>query len=179
MVTRPPSNLLKSIKFTTQKEKMHLKKSFLCVAGCLFAATTIGALLTPKLSAAIKAAFVEVVMPSKPFFAFLVSSSSAIPQGAGPGEGTLGVTNITVSNSGSEVNGVQIFQPVTDNCSNPTTRNIEGGPLFLVFVQPQQTVTLPFPTPLVFAQTGGRSCIAVAATISSSNMLVSVTGFVN
>ena len=33
-------------------------------------------------------------------------------------------------------------------------------------------------TPLVFAQTGGRSCIAVAA-LGSSTMLVSVTGFVN
>jgi hypothetical protein len=177
MVTRPTSNILKSIKFTTQNGKMQLRNSLLCVAGCLFAATIVGALLTPKLSAAIKAAFVEVVMPSKPFFAFL-NSSSLIPQGAGPGEGTLGVTNITVSNSGSEANGVQIFQPVTDNCSNPTTRNIEGGPLFLVSVQPQQTVTLPFPTPLVFAQTGGRSCIAVAA-LGSSTMLVSVTGFVN
>ena len=57
---------------------MQLKKRFLYVSGCLLGIVAIGALSTPKLSAAIKAAVVEIVFPSRPFFATLAVPKEAL-----------------------------------------------------------------------------------------------------
>ena len=78
---------------------MQLLKRILCVSGCVAGLLAIGVLSSPKLAAAIRGAFVEVAFPSQPFFATLsVPVNFPGPHAAGPETGTLGVTNLIVTN---------------------------------------------------------------------------------
>src|SRR6185437_3362798 len=146
----------------TERKNIMLKKRLLCAAGGLVVLAGIGTLSAPKLKAAIKAAFVEVVQPSRPFYAtvFTPVNFPGVPFAAGPDQGTIGVTNITVTNFQNTPAQVTIFQPVL----NPDARSCGGGVASFggpgsidisVHLQPEQTLTLPFPTPLVFTPQNG------------------------
>ena len=91
---------------------MHLKKRLLWIAGCLLGVLACSAAFAPKLSAAIKSALVEIVLPSKPFFGQTGVTVNDVHFGTGTEEGTLGITNLIVTNFNDVVSTVEIFQPV-------------------------------------------------------------------
>ena len=161
---------------------MHLKKTILCSAGCLVGVLAVGGIFAPKLAAGIKAAVVEIVLPSKPFLGQAGVTVNNVHFGTGSEEGTLGITNLVVTNFNNVVSTVEIFQPVlstgASTCFGPITGS--GGP-FSIFMtlrlQPNQTLSIPFPTPLVIPPVNGHSCIAAEG--PPGLFEVNVTGFVN
>ena len=165
-----------------EREGMHLKKSLLWTAGCLVGVLACSAAFAPKLSAAIKTALVEIVLPSKPFFGQTGVTVNDVHFGTGTEEGTLGITNLVVTNFNNVVATVEVFQPgLSSNastCFGPITGG--GGP-FSIFMtlrlQPNQTLNIPFPTPLVIPAVNGHSCIAAEG--PPGLFEVSVVGFVN
>jgi len=161
---------------------MHLKKSLLCAAGCLVGVLAIGAIFAPKLSAAVRAALVEIVLPSKPFFGQTGVTVNNVHFGTGTEDGTLGITNLVVTNFNNVVSTVQIFQPVLSpsagSCFGPITGG--GGPFSISMtlrLQPNQTLNIPFPTPLVIPAVNGHSCITAEG--PPGLFEVNVIGFVN
>ena len=161
---------------------MQLTKRFLCTTGCLFGLVAIGATVAPKLSAAVKAALVEISLPSRPFFGQAGITVNNNRFGTGSDDGTLGITNLVVTNFNNEVSTVEIFQPVLSpnagSCFGPITGG--GGPFSISMtlrLQPNQTLNIPFPTPLVIPPANGHSCIA--ANGPPGFFEVSVIGFVN
>ncbi len=119
------------------------------------------------------------VIPGQPFFARLALSGGPT-QAAGPGSsGRLAVTNITISNlsTTSPTQEVYILAPVISggSCSDA----VIGGddPTLRLLVPQAQTLTVTFPTPLVFSPVDGLSCVA-AENFSNSLVEVYVTGFV-
>lgn len=161
-----------------------LMKRLLYLAGGLLALAGLGALSAPKLKGAIKAAFVEVVQPSKPFYATLFTPVNfpGVPFAGGTDQGTLGVTNITVTNFQNTPTSVTVFQPVLNSNAADCGGGVQGfgGPDSIditIHLQAQQTLSLPFPTPLVFTPQGGHSCIAVVGPAGFFETYI--TGFVN
>ena len=69
-----------------------LNKTILYAAGAFFSLAFVGALVGPRVSAAVRAALVEVVMPSNPFFDRLVLSPQNFLMSTGPNTGALGIT---------------------------------------------------------------------------------------
>ena len=162
---------------------MQLKKRFVGAAACLLGLIAIGAATTPKLSAGIKAAIVEVVMPSRPLFAVAKPPVNIPgPFGVGSDDGTLGITNLVLTNFSNNLAQINIFQPVLSpnagSCGGPITGSGGPGSIFMtVRLQPNQTLSLPFPTPLVIPPVAGHSCIAVEGPPGFFEAYV--TGFVN
>jgi len=162
---------------------MKLNKTILWAVGGFITLAAIGTLSAPRLSAAIKAAFVEVVIPSKPFFdtMFLANNN---PQSVGSDLGTFGVTTITLTNFSQSTQQVFIFAPVfsSGGCGGSGSLIIGGGrPTMNVYVQPRSTQTISYPTPLVFAGIGGHACLAAEVTtlLNDGSVEVTVNGFVN
>jgi hypothetical protein len=164
------------------RKRMHLKKRLLWTAACVVGVLACSAAFTPGVSAAIKSAVVEIVLPSKPFFGQTDVTVNDIHFGTGTEDGTLGITNLVVTNFNNVVSTVEIFQPVlspnASTCFGPITGG--GGP-FSIFMtlrlQPNQTLNVPFPTPLVIPAVNGHSCIAAEG--PPGLFEVNVVGFVN
>ena len=142
----------------------------------------IGAIFAPKLSAAVRAALVEIVLPSKPFFGQTGVTVNNIHFGTGSEEGTLGITNLVVTNFNNVVSTVQVLQlvlsPSAGSCFGPITGS--GGPFSITMnlrLQPNQTLNIPFPTPLVIPAVNGHSCITAEG--PPGLFEVNVIGFVN
>jgi hypothetical protein len=162
---------------------MKLHKLALYSFGCLVLVAVVAAITSPKLSAAVRAALTEVVIPSRPFndtMQHVLNLSKSI----GPDVGTLGGSNITLINYDSAAQQVFIFAPVfsTGGCGGEGSTVIRSsGPEVTVYVQPHQTLTLPYPSPLVFSPVDGHTCVAaiVQTQLNGGSVLVSVTGFVN
>jgi len=102
--------------------------------------------------------------------------------GTGSDEGTLGITNLVMTNFNNVVSTVHIFQPELSpnagTCFGPITGG--GGPFSISMtlrLQPNQTLNIPFPTPLVIPAVDGHSCIAADG--PPGLFEVSVVGFVN
>jgi len=155
---------------------MKLTKTILCIAGAFLALALAAIVAAPKVSAAIRATFVEVVVPSNPYYAVMDLSPQNYRQSVGPDTGTLGVTNITVTNRDSILNVVFILTPLfaKGGCGTAITRG--SSPNLSIYVAPQSTQTVTYPTPLVFGGIQGHTCIAAQ---SSGNVEVDVNGFVN
>jgi hypothetical protein len=165
----------------------------LCTVGGLATVTAIGVLTAPRLSAAIRAAFVEVVIPSKPFFGVMTMTPGLTYnyfKSVGPGSGTLGITNITLTNLDTafarRVNFVNaVFAGSACVASLPPGGGgliaSYGDPQFDVVVQANSTLSISYPTPLVFQGNGGPTCVTahVEGIRSSDNFEVQITGFVN
>jgi len=165
-----------------ERERMHLKKNLRWTAGCLVGLLACSAAFAPKVSAAIKAAVVEIVLPSKPFFGQTGVTVNDVHFGTGTEEGTLGITNLIVTNFSNTVSTVEVFQPVLSpnagSCFGPITGS--GGPFSISMtlrLQPNQTLNIPFPTPLVIPAVNGHSCIAAEG--PPGFFEVNVVGFVN
>jgi hypothetical protein len=73
---------------------MKLIKLVLYAAGAVIIMAVVGTLAAPKLAATIRGAFVEVVIPSRPFYDSMSVLNSVVS--VGPDTGTLGVSNITL-----------------------------------------------------------------------------------
>nr|WP_316642463.1 hypothetical protein [uncultured Roseateles sp.] len=135
-----------------------------------------GAVLAPGAVAAIKAAFVEQVLPSRPFQGSVVGSGYRT---LGPGSsGVLGVTAITLTNFSGSQQSVFVFAPVLGGGQVCGSSNVIGGsaPRFYVLVPAGQTVHLTYPSPLVYPGVSGQSCVAFSG---GDNMDISVNGYVN
>ncbi len=91
---------------------MKLNKTILYAAGAFFSLAFVGAFVGPRVSAAVRAALVEVVMPSNPFFDRLVLSPQNFLMSTGPNTGALGITNIPITNRDSTQNVVFILAPL-------------------------------------------------------------------
>ena len=143
----------------------------------------IGAIAAPKLHAAVKAALVEVVIPSKPFFTELSVTGSAASSD-GPDTGQFGVTSLTFTNYDAAPQQVFVFAPIfsngsVTNCSSSSVIG-GGGPQLNVMVPAKGTLHVAYPTPLVFSTVFGHTCIAAEITTNHTNgVTVGVNGFVN
>lgn len=154
-------------------------------------------LINPKTVHALAAALVQITntdsnpvptttaVPGKPFYALmqLIGTGS---QSVGPGTGTLGVTQITLTSSDTTVDQVNIYAGLLSGGTCGGTVNVEAGtnPFMVVKVQPNSTLVLPFPTPLVFSPATGydnvaHTCLAAGMPITGGSVYVTVNGFVN
>jgi hypothetical protein len=125
---------------------------------------------------------VETVVPSQPFQAQLNTfGGTAGPTfSVGPAQGTLAVTSLILTNLNSVVERVQIFQASNvDACGIGAQIGGPGSIHMDLLLQPQQTLSLPFPSPLVFSPINGHACIGMSGGQVPGIVIVQVTGFVN
>ena len=154
-------------------------KQILWFAGALFAVVMISALVAPKVSAALKGALVEVILPSRPFSDSLhiLSTSPFAGLATGPGAGsTLGVTSITISNFDFADQQIGVYLPAISNSSCSSTILSEGSPYYTMIAPARKTVQFNYPTPLVFS---GGCVVAQVVTTRSSEVIFDITGFIN
>jgi hypothetical protein len=162
-----------------------LNRALYAGAGVLSLAL-IGALAAPKVVAAARAALVEIVIPSTPFFGSM-SLTGFASQSVGPGTGNLGVTQIVITNFDSVVNQVNIYSPLLTGGTCGGIGNINGGntiPFLVLKVQPNSTLVVSPGTPIVFTPQDGfdnvnHTCVAAGMPISGGNVYVMINGFVN
>lgn len=162
-----------------------LKRVLYAGAGLLSLAF-IGTLAAPKVRAAARAALVEIVIPSTPFYGSM-SLSGFGSQSVGPGTGTLGVSQIIITNFDSVVNQVNIYSPLLTGGTCGGVNNINGGnttPFLVVKVQPNSTLVISPATPIAFTPQDGydnvnHTCVAAGMPISGGNVFVGINGFVN
>jgi hypothetical protein len=176
---------------------MKSAKSALMGAGCVLLAGLTLTLLAPKAAHALAATLVDVTnttanpvptapaVPGTPFFAYM-QLSGYTPQSVGPGTGTLGVTQIVLTSSDSVVDQVNIYAGLLNGGTCGATGNIEAAtnPFLVVKVQPNSTLVIPAPTPLVFTPQDGydnvnHTCVAAGMPVTGGNVFVTVNGFVN
>jgi hypothetical protein len=107
-------------------------------------------------------------------------------QSVGPGSGTLGVTQIVVTNFGSSLATVNIYAGLLSGGTCGGTNNVEAAtnPFLVLDVQPNSTLVVPSAVPLVFSPTDGydnlpHTCVAAGMPITGGNTIVSINGFVN
>jgi hypothetical protein len=114
--------------------------------------------------------------PVFPFYADL-SLLSGTPVSAGLPNRRLGVTNLTISNFNDAAVKIFVFLPVYAAggvCGDPVLAG--DPPTGYYMVGAQQTVAIPFPTPLVYK--GKPSCIgATIVSGATSGVDLYVTGF--
>ena len=153
--------------------------STLALAGAL----GLGAAGAPALAAGtIKAAYVEQVIPSHTWNGRMQVLNT--PNSIGPGTGILGVTSITLTNFDAQPQQVFIFVPIFSGggCGSGGS-NVIGGttPQMTVYVQPQQTLHLTYPTPLVINPFQNITCIAseVTTLLHGGSVEIDVNGVVN
>ena len=163
---------------------MKIGKTFACMAASLGVLAIIGVATAPKMNALIKAAYVELVLPDKPFTYDLDTNNINGGYSIGPGTGTLGVTSLTITNYDSNPQDIFVFVPqvagqTAGSCSGIVTG--VSGPSFHVIVQGVSTLHLPYPSPLVFSpNAGGSTCMGLqAGTPRTGNVNITVNGFVN
>ncbi len=133
----------------------------LCAAPCASAA------------GAIRAAYVETVLPSKPLSEFLANGT----QGSGAANGVLGITSLTLVNTATTKTAVIIFSmgvvgPTCDSAEVSGTART----LAYVLVQPDSTMHLTYPSPLVVRPVDGFSCIRMNP---KPGLTVMFNGFIN
>ena len=131
----------------------------------------------------IKAAYVEQVIPSHAWSGHMQVLNAT--KSVGPGTGILGVTSFTLTNFDSQPQQVFIFVPIFSGggCGSGGS-NIVGGtdPQMTVYVQPQQTLHLAYPTPLVFNPNQNNvTCVAAEVTtlLHGGSVEIDVNGLVN
>jgi hypothetical protein len=152
--------------------------------GCLMAAAA-GAIAPHAASAAdgIKAAYVETVIPSKSYSGTAAVSYFQSTATFGPAQtGVLGIGNITLTNTDIVPLFVYIGVPTLGGSSCGTsTYTGYSGTLFSLYVQPQSTLVIPFPTPYVVNSAGGQACLAIQSGGFSldGQLNVFVTGLLN
>ena len=154
-------------------------RTLACVAGIL----GLGGACAPAVAAGtIKAAYVEQVIPSHTWSGRMQVLNAT--KSIGPGTGILGVTSITLTNFDAQPQQVFIFVPIFSGggCGSGGS-NIIGGtePQMTVYVQPQQTLHLAYPTPLVINPFQNITCVAAEVTtlLHGGSVEIDVNGVVN
>ena len=149
----------------------------------LFTLVVIGIATAPKVRAAIKAVFVEVVLPSQPFSGGMLLRAGIPAEAIGPDSGTLGVSSLTITNLSPSQKEVLIGIPLISggSCSAGTLVGVLGNGLFRILVQPTETIHMTFPSPLVINNSFGHTCItaSVANATPDTGVEIFVNGFVN
>jgi hypothetical protein len=154
-------------------------------------------LVSPKKAYALAAALVQVsnttanpvpiqtAVPGTPYFGLMQLSGTGA-QSVGPGTGTFGVTQIVITSNDTKVDQVNIFAGLLSGGTCGGANNVEAAtnPFLVVKVQPNSTMVIPAPTPLVFTPQDGydnvnHTCVAASMPITGGNVYVSVNGFVN
>jgi hypothetical protein len=150
-----------------------------CAAGVL----GLGGAGAPAFAAgSIKAAYVEQVIPSHTWSGRMQVLNST--NSMGPGTGILGITSITLTNFDSSPQQVFIFVPIFSGggCGSGGS-NIIGGttPQMTVYVQPQSTLHLAYPTPMVINPSQNITCVAAEVTtlLHGGSVEIDVNGVVN
>ena len=126
---------------------------------------------TPRVQAAVRAAYVELSIPDAPFRQTQYFNSDGY-FGSDSGK-TLAITSLTFTSFYSETQNVYVFLPqlLAGTCSSPGySGNITGG--FDVLVPPLATIQLTFPTPLVVPAVSGHACL-IAQGFQSQEVTVS------
>lgn len=130
----------------------------------------------------LKAAYVEAVIPAHTYTGHMtvVNNTNSI----GPGTGILGISSITLTNFDTQPQQIFIFIPMYSGAGcGAGGSTIIGGttPKMTFYVQPQQTLHLPFPTPLVINPYAGNTCIAAEVTtlLHGGSVTMDVNGVVN
>ena len=172
------------------------KTTLMGVGAVVLAALTVP-FIAPKTVHALAATLVQIAntdlnpvptttaVPATPFYGLMTLSGPGA-QSVGPGTGTLGVTQIVITNSDSVVNQVNVFQGLLSGGTCGGNGNVEAAtnPFLILKVQPNSTLVVPFPTPLVLAGASGydnanHTCIAASMPITAGHVYVSINGFVN
>jgi hypothetical protein len=154
-----------------------LKVSKAAIAAALVATS----LLTDAAQAAggIKAAYTETVIPGRTFSGRMQVLNSA--NSIGPGTGVLGVTSLTLTNFDSSPQQVFIFVPIFSGATCGSA--VIGGtePQMTVYVPPQSTLHLTYPTPLVFNPNNGLTCIGAEVTtlLHGGSVEIDINGVIN
>ena len=150
-----------------------------CLAGLLAAA----AIAMPAAAAgSLKAAYVEEVIPAHTFSGRMQVLNAT--KSMGPGTGIFGITSLTLTNFDAQPQQVFIFVPIFSGGGCGTGgSNIVGGtePQMTVYVQPQQTLHLSYPSPMVINPSNGITCIAAEVTtlLHGGSVEIDVNGVVN
>ena len=149
------------------------------------AAIGLSGLGAPALAAgSIKAAYVEEVIPSRTFSGRMQVLNTPNSVGPGAGTGIFGITSLTLTNFDTQPQQVFIFVPIFSGggCGSGGS-NVIGGttPQMTVYVQPQQTLHLTYPTPMVFNPYQGITCIAAEVTtlLHGGSVEIDVNGVIN
>jgi hypothetical protein len=147
------------------------------------ALAALAGIAAPALAAGgIKAAYVEQVIPAKTYTGRMQVLNTTTSMG--PGTGILGVTSITLTNFDTSPQQVFIFVPIFSGggCGSGGS-NIVGGtqPQMTVYVQPQSTLHLTYPTPMVINPFASITCIAAEVTtlLHGGSVEIDVNGVVN
>ncbi len=147
------------------------------------ATVCLGTTATPTMAAgSIKAASVELVIPSRAVY-FDRGLSNGVALATGPGTGTLGVTSITLTNFDATAQQVYIFA-ATVTTPGDCSSSVVGfeSPSMSVYVQPNSTLHLSYPSPLVFHPISGSTCIGgnlPSALPGSAGVYIYVNGIAN
>lgn len=139
-----------------------------------------------RAAGAIRAAFVEAVIPSRPFSALVTVSPSATPL-VGPSAGVLGVTSLTLSNNTSTPSGVTLnVLAVPDGIDCESASFSQGIILYraAAHVPPVQTLQLVYPSPWVIGAglsvpAGRHVCLGAELLGAVGAITVHVNGLVN
>jgi len=130
----------------------------------------------------LKAAYVEEVIPSHTYSGRMQVLNAT--KSMGPGTGVFGITSLTLTNFDTQVQQVFIFVPIFSGggCGSGGS-NIVGGaePQMTVYVQPQSTLHLNYPTPMVINPFNNITCIAAEVTtlLHGGSVEIDVNGVVN
>jgi hypothetical protein len=130
----------------------------------------------------LKAAYVEEVIPAHTYTGHMTVLNAT--NSIGPGTGILGISSITLTNFDTQPQQIFIFIPIYSGagCGSGGSSIIGGTtPQMTFYVQPQQTLHLPFPTPLVINPYAGNTCIAAEVTtlLHGGSVTMDVNGVVN
>ena len=121
--------------------------------------------------------FAQAQIFANPFSA-TITITSGQKKAAGPAAGTLGVTSLTITNFNNSTQQLFVFAPVLGgpNCASQITGG--SNPSYTLILEPNRTLQLTFPTPLIFPKTGGISCIAAeVTTVQTGNVSILVNGY--
>ncbi len=152
-----------------------LARAMLCAASMLAAVY-----VPPSALAAtgIKAAYVEPVLPSKPFSGFLPSGNLA----AGPSTGVLGITSLTAYNGNNVRVTAYIFvtEVVGPTCNSLAVSSAGKRLLTFIDLPAHSQVHLTSPSPLVVEPiSGAANGLTCVSRTASSSLEVMVNGFSN
>jgi hypothetical protein len=152
------------------------------VALAMAAAPLLGTTGSAFAAGGLKAAYVEEVIPAKTYNSRMsvVNSTTSV----GPGTGVWGITSLTLTNFDTSPQQVFIFVPIFSGggCGSGGAQIIGGAqPQMTVYVQPQSTLHLTYPTPLVVNPYAGITCIAAEVTtlLHGGSVEIDVNGVIN
>ena len=155
--------------------------AFASIAGAAALASVSGPVFA---AGSIKAAFVEEVIPSKPWSGRMSVLNTTNSIGPGPNGGILGITSITLTNFDTSPQQVFIFVPIFSGggCGSGGSTIVGGTtPQMTVYVQPQSTLHLTYPSPLVINPFANITCVAAEVTtlLHGGSVEIDVNGTLN